>query len=232
MTEVLTGTVLIADDHNLISASLVMALRARGVDARQCTVTDVDAVLAEAARHTPGAVLLDLDLGIGADGLPVDGADLVAPLRSDGWSVLVLTGSTDRRRIARAVAGGAAGWVSKSESFEVLVERSLDVLAGRPVLDRAERAELVALDRARLAEERAAVTRLQRLSGREREVLARLAAGSQAAAIAAEFVTSLATVRSQIRSILSKLEVGSQLAAVALANKFPHELCRPSSTRR
>ncbi len=47
-------------------------------------------------------------------------------------------------------------------------------------------------------------------------ILAELARGRRAQAVADHYVVSLATVRTQIRSVLSKLEVGSQLEAVAL----------------
>ena len=70
--------------------------------------------------------------------------------------------------------------------------------------------------RARSAERREIADKLDRLTQREREVLAELAGGHRAQAVAEHFVVSLATVRTQIRSVLSKLEVGSQLEAVAL----------------
>lgn len=59
-----------------------------------------------------------------------------------------------------------------------------------------------------------------RLTPRERAVLDRLAGGTRAAGIAAEFVVSVSTVRTQIRSILAKLEVSSQLEAVALVRRL------------
>ena len=47
-------------------------------------------------------------------------------------------------------------------------------------------------------------------------MLALLAAGHRAQAVADRFVVSLATVRTQIRAVLTKLGVSSQLEAVAL----------------
>ncbi|MGH3435986.1 MAG: LuxR C-terminal-related transcriptional regulator, partial [Sciscionella sp.] len=215
------GTVLVVDDHELFSTSLVYLLGARGIGAQRCSSTDPDLVLAEAGGHEPGVVLLDLDLGNGPDGVEIDGCELVPPLRTDGWSVLVLTGSVDRTRIATAVALGAVGWVSKTASFPTLVQRAVDVLEGRSVMESNEHADLLALYREYHAAQQVARTKLDRLSAREREVLRLLADGQQAAAIASHFVTSLSTVRAQIRSILSKLEVTSQLAAVALTHRFP-----------
>ena len=214
-------TVLIVDDHELVATSLALALRADGFDAQRCESCQVADVLAAARSLTPGIVLLDLDLADAGEG-----ATLVPPLRTLGWDVQILTGTSAHDRIGGAVAAGAAGWVSKSADFAGLIATVRDLAAGRPTSSPAERAELVAsfeksTARARQRQERRAelAERLSRLSRREREVLEYLAEGSQAGAIAEEFVVSLATVRAQIRSILAKLEVGSQLAATAVLHR-------------
>lgn len=215
--------VLVVDDHDLIATTLVMALCEHGLDAGRVRGGSARDVLDHAARGEPGVVLLDLDLG---DGDLADGGTLVAPLTALGHSVLVVTGSRDRRRIAAAVAHGAVGWAGKDGDFRALLTTIGDVALGRPVLSGEERAELVRDYRAELARARAELARveaagalLERLSQREREVLAELGEGRCAATIAADSVVSLATVRTQIRSILAKLEVNSQLAAVALLRR-------------
>ncbi|SDW36184.1 DNA-binding response regulator, NarL/FixJ family, contains REC and HTH domains [Amycolatopsis xylanica] len=208
----MTG-VLVVDDHPLISTALVVALTAQGIDARRIPVDD--SILRAVGRHEPGLVLLDLDLGENAP----SGLRLIEPLRAGGWAVLIVTACRDRTSIAEAVALGALGWVSKAESFERLLAVIVDAAAGREVLSRAARAELILLHQAFQDERRLLVQRLGRLSARERQVLDRLAAGRSAAAVAAEFTVSLATVRAQIRSILTKLDVRSQLAAVAIAHE-------------
>ena len=62
-------------------------------------------------------------------------------------------------------------------------------------------------------------TPFQRLSPRERTVLAALVEGESVTDIAARAVVSVATVRTQVRAILEKVGVCSQLEAVALAHK-------------
>ncbi len=64
------------------------------------------------------------------------------------------------------------------------------------------------------------------LSSRQREVLALLAEGVQARAIAARLGLSEATVRNHIRLILRKLGCHSQLEAVAVAYRIG--LLRPA----
>jgi DNA-binding NarL/FixJ family response regulator len=208
-------TVLVVDDHHLVATSLVLGLRAEGVAARHEAPTGAAAVLA-AAGPGPGLALLDLDLGRDERRRPIDGVALVAPLRAAGWRVLVLSGSTDRCRIGAALAEGAVAAVPKAAPFPQLLAAVRAAIAGREVMPAARRRELVELHARRRDEDADLTDRLARLTPREREVLAHLAAGRRAQAVADAFVVSLATVRTQIRSIFAKLEVSSQIEAVAL----------------
>ena len=53
--------VLIVDDHELVGTSLLLNLRGEGLDAHLPSRGGADAILAAAARLTPGLVLLDLE---------------------------------------------------------------------------------------------------------------------------------------------------------------------------
>ncbi len=211
-----TPTVLIVDDHELVGTSLALGLRAEGVPARHCAGGGEGVVLAAAAQSDPGLVLLDLDLGRDGDGHPVDGVRLVEPLLAAGWRVLVLSGTSDRGRIGAALAHGALAAVPKAAPFPRLLAAVRAALVGDQVMAEDRRDELVELHHRRSAEQNELVSKLDRLSQREREVLSHLAAGHRAQLVADTFVVSLATVRSQIRAILRKLEVSSQLEAVAV----------------
>lgn len=219
MTEVRSSSVVVIDDHELVSAAMVLALREAGLDAARCPVTDVAGVLAEVTVRPPGLILLDLDLGRDSEGRPVNGVDLIGALRAKGCAVLVVSGSSDRRRVAAAIAAGAEGWVSKSAPLPTLIAAATDVAAGRAVMSSAERAEWLEYDRAHREQAAGLAHRLEQLTAREREVLDRMVDGRRAAAIAEEFVVSLTTVRTQIHSILTKLGVSSQLEAVALVRE-------------
>ena len=59
----------------------------------------------------------------------------------------------------------------------------------------------------------------ERLTPREREVLAGLVDGMRADDIALASFVSVTTVRNQIQSVLAKLDARSQLEAVAKANR-------------
>jgi len=212
-------TVLVVDDHRLFGSSLVLALESGGLRARECPVTTVDDILRSVEDRPSGLVLLDLELGVGDRGEPIDELDVIAGLRARGWSALVVSAATDDRRIAAAIAAGAIGHVPKVAPLPQLVDTVRRALTGRPVLSAEERARWIELDkRSRLAARRDR-SRWRRLTSREREVLERLAQGDRAAAIAQEFCISLTTVRAQIRSIHTKLDVSSQLEAVALLHR-------------
>lgn len=213
--------VLVVDDHELVSESLTIALRSRGIPATSCTVTDAEGVLVCAAAMQPGVVLLDVELGRDSGGDPIDSAELTGALHADGWAVVAVTGhpESESNRIAAAVAFGAAAILSKSIPLRELLRVVAEVAAGNSIISYQERRQWLNQHRHLQAHIRRRTDRVNRLTPREREVLSLLAVGQHAAAIADAFVVSLATVRSQIRSILKKLEVRSQLEAVALVRQ-------------
>jgi two-component system nitrate/nitrite response regulator NarL len=207
-------TVLIVEDHALLAESLVIALNAEGCRARVAELSGPTTLLQQVRALCPGVVLLDLDLGALGDGV-----ELVRPLTELGARVLVVSGTTDQMRLAETVERGAVGFLSKQVPFDQLLSTVLDVVAQRPVLTTARRYDLMAqLRHARAARSRD-LAPFKTLTPRERTVLAALAQGQRAEAIAAAAVVSEATVRSQIRALLAKLGVNSQLEAVALAWK-------------
>jgi len=208
-------SILIVDDHDLVGTSLAVALTAEGFQARRAAAVDRAGVLREADSLPTGLALLDLDLGRDRRGRRRDGVDLVVPLTEQGWCCVVLS-AADRSRVGAALAAGAVAAVPKRAPWPVLLANVRAALDGRVVMNPEIRQELIDSFRTQDAERRDIVEKLGRLTQREREVLAELARGNRAQAVAEQYVVSLATVRTQIRSVLSKLEVGSQLEAVAL----------------
>lgn len=224
--------VLVVDDHELVSASLTIALQSYGLPAVCCVVTDTEGVVHCAAAMQPGLALLDLELGRDSWNGPVDGVELASALRADGWTVVAVTGQLTPERMAAAIAGGAAAVLSKSTPLRELLRVVADVAAGRSVISHEERRRWLSLHRQLQADARRHANRLSKLTPRERDVLDRLVRGHRAAAIADEFVVSLTTVRSQIRSILLKLGVRSQLEAVALAGRSDRGTAGTQSSQR
>jgi DNA-binding NarL/FixJ family response regulator len=209
------GGVLIVEDHGLLADSLLYALRAEGLDADKISPVTADGILAAARRLSPTVVLLDLDLG-GEIGSSVG---LIPPLHELGAQVVMVTGISDRTRLAECLEAGATGLIDKATSFDQLVDSVREVADLGTIVPAAQRDMLLT----ELREQRKADQRrhepFERLTPREREVLAALMDGKSASVIAQESFVSLATVRSQIRTILMKLDVTSQLTAVAMAKR-------------
>jgi len=210
------AAVAVVEDHAMVAASLAAALRAHGLTSVVVTSEPVTApaVLAAVAGvgAAPPVVLLDLDLGGG-----IDGAELVEPLTRAGARVVVLSGSSDRIRLAGCVAQGAVGLVCKSEPLEQLVATVAQVARGGTALTSRERDRLLAELRAGRAEKKARLAPFVRLTRRERDVLRSLVEGLTADEIAAQWCVAVGTVRSQIHAVLGKLDVHTQQAAIALA---------------
>jgi len=125
-----TATILVIDEQLLVSSALAYSLRDLGFDAHSVRA-DLPEVEEAAREHRPGLVLLDLDLGFSPDGEPLDGIDLVAPLRAQGWTVLMITGTASLDRIADAIAQGAASWIVKGATFDELVHAAVEIMQAR-----------------------------------------------------------------------------------------------------
>ena len=208
-------TVLLVEDHASVSFALGVALRAEGMRVETAPLESLDGLLAFAAALQPNVVLLDLDLG-GAIG---DGSDLVADLAAVAGQVVMLTGAMDFHRIAACLERGASDFVLKSEPYSTVLEAVQEAAAGGTRLRPAQRERLLeSLGRHR-RDEGERLGAFERLSSRERDVLAALIDGQLAEAIAESSGVSEATVRTQIRGVLTKLGVSSQLAAVAFARR-------------
>jgi DNA-binding NarL/FixJ family response regulator len=203
----------IVEDHELVAGTLALALREQGLEVETTSGPSMQAVIDTVARLAPDLVLLDLELG---DGLG-SGVDLVRPLTEAGTAVVIMTGVTERARLAECIEAGAKGIVSKAGGFEDLVDAVWRFIHGEAILAENQRQELLAELRARRSADRERLRPFEALTAREQSVLEGLMAGDSAETIAARSYVSLATVRSQIQSVLRKLGVNSQLAAVALA---------------
>ncbi|MGY1739405.1 MULTISPECIES: LuxR C-terminal-related transcriptional regulator [unclassified Blastococcus] len=215
----MTAPVLLVDDHSLFAQALQLGLAAAGLPAERVVPRTAAGVRAACAAAAPATVLLDLRLGTGEDGEPIDGLDLVGPLTGAGCRVVVVTGEVGDDVWGTAVERGAATVVAKETALDDLVAVVRAVHGGERVLDEGRRQDLLAAARRARTEQESRLAPFRSLTPREDEVLRCMADGLPAAAIAAAAHVSEATVRTQIRAVLSKLQVSSQLQAVALARQ-------------
>jgi len=201
--------VVVVDDDPLVRAGLRMIL---GGDTHLDVVgeaSDGHEALAIIAQQSPDVVLMDIRMPR-TDGLV---ATQRLRERGDRARVIVLTTFDADEMVLAALRSGAAGFLLKDTPPVELVAAVLRVAAGQPILSPSVTAQLIAAvtgpqddARRRLAEQR-----LERLTGREREVADAVARGLSNADIAREMYLGLATVKTHVGQVLAKLEAANRV---------------------
>jgi two-component system, NarL family, nitrate/nitrite response regulator NarL len=157
--------------------------------------------------HRPAVLLLDADLPGGA-GRTTAAVRAAAP----ATRVLLLLAAEARHRVvARLIASGANGLVTRDVSSQQVVAAIHAAAAGRRVT--VTGGQPVELGRDASAQQRQMAT----LSGREREVLGLLATGRSTQHIARDWRVAESTVRTHVQNLLGKLDVHCKLEAAAFA---------------
>lgn len=216
----MTITVLIADDHAAVRAGLGALLDEPDDILVIAEAADGEAVVAQAARHRPDVVLLDVQMprASGIDAIPAILAAVTPPP-----GIIVLTTFALDRYVDEALAAGANAFLVKTVSAAGLIDAIRRVHAGeavlapevtRRVLDR-----LAAATPPVVAESAPAHPGLAALTPREREVLEQLREGLSNAGIAAALGLSEATARTHVSRILVKLDARSRVQAALIAER-------------
>ncbi len=192
--------VVIADEEVLLREGLTLLLGANGISVVG-SAGDVDGLLATVATHDPDLLITDIQL------LPEQGDDgLQAALRlraeRPAMAVLLLSQQVQRCAAAQLLAAGRGGLgyllkqrVSDAEQF---CSDLRDLVAGGTVLD-PEVVDVLVQNGARPA--------LERLTERQREVLALVAEGRSNAAIAALLSISEKSVVGHVSNIYDALDL-------------------------
>lgn len=205
--------VLIVDDHLAFAEAIAVCLRAdpgvHGVELAR-TAREAEAVV---ERFQPDVALVDVALG--AD----SGIELIPRLLAlhPALRVVVVSGHQDSATVCESVRWGALGFVSKDSGPEDLLRAARGVMNGESwIPPRLLASVLKAFQQpqSQLTPEQAQV---EKLSPREREVLALMVAGLDRAAIARSLYLSANTVRTHAQKVLTKLDVHSTLEAVSIA---------------
>src|SRR4029450_7824954 len=119
--------------------------------------------------------------------------------------------------VYKALRAGASGFVLKDIPPEELPIAVRTVADGGALLAPSITRRLIGQFAKRLAVDTAASSRLERLTDREREVLAAVAHGSSNAEISDELFIGPATVKSHVSSILTKLGLRDRTQLVVFA---------------
>jgi DNA-binding NarL/FixJ family response regulator len=203
-------TVLIVDDEELVRMGLRAVIDAQPDLRVVGEAADGAEVPPLVARLRPDVVLMDVRMpatdGIQATRLLVARAD--HPPR-----VLVITTFENDEYVYAALRAGASGFVLKRARPTQLVDAIRVVARGDSLLFPAAIRRLVDAyagdGGARLAD--------ARLTGRELDVLRRMAAGRSNAEIATDLVLSVETVKTHVGNVLAKLHARDRTQAVIAA---------------
>jgi DNA-binding NarL/FixJ family response regulator len=205
-------TVVIADDHPVVRQGLQVLLSVQDDIVVVGAAADGAQAVALCAELTPDVLLLDLKLPV------LDGVGVLRELRDRGEAAgrirtLVLTSAADQALVALALQAGAAGFLYKDVDPDALVRAVRSVHDGHTVLAPAA-AGLLTTGPGRAGP---AVTGIDALTSREREVLALLAEGGSNREIARQLGVAEKTVKTHVSSILAKLGAADRTQAAVIA---------------
>jgi DNA-binding NarL/FixJ family response regulator len=208
---------LVVDDHPLIQEAMSNVLRRLEPDADIAVAADCERGLEIAGDGVePDLVLLDLNLP-GLSGIP---ALRVWRTRFPGVPVIILSASVDQQTVLAAIGAGAAGFIPKSSTNEVMHSALRLVLAGGKYLPPeilAPSAPRPAGARSRSGAKLSAET--LGLTGRQIEVLRLIAKGASNKLICRELGLAERTVKAHVTAVLRALKVSSRTqAAIEAAN--------------
>lgn len=212
----MTIRVLLADDHAVVRAGLAMLLNAQS----DMEVTGEAGNGAEAVRcvqeAAPDLVVMDLSMG------PHSGLEAISKIRSSsaGPKILILSMHTDASYVRMALAAGASGYVAKSVADTELLTAIRAVAQGRTFVDLAFGEPAIGQETMK-ASHRASKAKpadpVHRLSGREREVLSRVAQGFTNLQIAESLGVSVKSIETYRARVLEKLGLRTRAELVRFA---------------
>jgi NarL family two-component system response regulator LiaR len=197
--------VLVADDHAVVREGLRTFLTLQeGIDVVGEAADGSEAVR-QAERLRPDVVLMDLVMP------RLDGVGAMRELRRrlPGCRVIVLTSYADDDRLLPAIQAGAAGYLLKNVEPRELARAVRAAHAGEALLDPLVAARLVSA----LADGPGPAPNPDRLTPREREVLALIVRGMANKRIALELGVSEKTVKAHVGHVLAKLGVTDRTQA-------------------
>lgn len=206
---------LVVDDHPLIQEAVSNVLRRLAPDADIVAAADCERGLALAQQADElDLVLLDLNLP-GISGIP---ALKLWRTTLPGVPVVILSATTDSQTVLAALGAGAAGFIPKSSSNEVMLSALRLVLEGGRYIPAEVLAQPGALRRPVRSVEHS--TRTLGLSPRQTEVLRLLATGAPNKVICRELGLADRTVKAHVTAVLRALNVSSRTQAALEAVKL------------
>lgn len=207
--------VLLVDDDPLVRTGLSMILGSAEDIEIAGEASDGDEAVARVRATAPDVVIMDIRMRR-MDGLAATRA--VAAM-TDPPKVLVLTTYDLDEYVFDALAAGASGFLLKEGSPQEIIEAVRTVAKGDVMLSPGTTRKLVGHFVAARANPRRqrALTKLNALSDREREVVTAVAQGKSNADIAGDLFLSEATVKTHITRTFAKLDITNRVQLTIFA---------------
>jgi DNA-binding NarL/FixJ family response regulator len=203
-------TVVLADARPAVRRGVRSMLERSGTVAVVGEAATGAAALAEVTRLRPDVLVIDVRLG-DDDGIAVIGrVSRTAP----GTAVLVFSEVDDDRAITAAFHAGARGYLVEDAGADEILRGVQAVAAGEAIIGKAVAGRLSAWMRPGGGPDPYPFTQL---TGREREVLDRIAAGKSNPAIARELALAPKTISNRVSAIFTKLGTADRARVIVLA---------------
>jgi DNA-binding NarL/FixJ family response regulator len=205
--------IVVADDQAIVRDGLVTVLGLEPDIDVVGEAADGAAAVRLATELRPDVVLMDLRMPV-LDGTAATAAVLTAAPET---AVLVLTTFADDASIAGALRAGAMGYLTKDAGRRQLVAAVRAAAAGQATFAPDVGARIVRGFTPRdPASPSALRERFPRLTPREAEILALVAAGRSNPEIAAELYIGASTVKTHVNALFAKLPARDRAEAIAL----------------
>jgi DNA-binding NarL/FixJ family response regulator len=207
--------VLVVDDEHLVRAALTKMVNSRLDMTVVAQAANGPEAVTSAQKFRADVVLMDVRMP-GGDGIAATARLRALPMPPQ---VLVLTTFDLDDHVFAALEAGAAGFLLKDTDPDRLFHAIRVVAAGEGMLAPTVTRRLIerTRERAAAASANAAVRRLDKLTGRERQVLEAVARGLSNDSIAGELFLSEATVKTHVSRILAKLELENRVQAALVS---------------
>lgn len=211
--------VLIADDQPGVRRSLAALLERDDDISVVAEASDGREAVVRARESTPDVVLMDVRMP-GGDGLEATAALAGAAVEQPTPVVVITTFDLDEY-VFGALENGAAGFLLKDTAPDELAAAVRAAAAGDGLVSPAVTRRVIA-EFARRRAAPASAAPLPELTGRERDVLAAIAAGMSNAEVAADLHVEVGTVKTHVSRIIAKLGVRDRVQAVVWTHRNIH----------
>lgn len=193
----LAVTVALADSNPLVLSAMSELFERDSRFSLMSTTSSAEGFLGNVSRLPPAVGIIDWALPV------MGGAQLLAQIRElTGGPSIVIYGDESSDAHLGALAAGAAGFVSRNDPVDTLLDTCISVAAGKMVFPYLDVRELQN-------------NPLQTLSRREADMLAALSKGLTNRELSRELNISLNTVKFHLSNLYDKLSVKSRTQAIA-----------------